>query len=447
MSIHKILVVDDEPLIRKYIEEILNRHGYEVSLAESGTRAIQILEKEQFDLVITDMKMSNHNGLDVLRRVKALREETLVIVITAYGSIENVIEAMQLGAYNYIVKPFEPEQLESTITLANKHRQLKLENQYLKQISLSSSRSSHHVIAQSPCMIKLMQQIEIMARSKANIFISGESGTGKEVIAQAIHRLSPRNNAPFIRVNCAAMPESLIESEFFGHEKGAFTGADNKREGRFELADQGSLLLDEITEIPFHLQAKLLRVIQEQEFERLGGKKTIKIDVRIISTSNRDLPQAILEKQFREDLYYRLNVIPVHIPPLRERREDIILLCESYLKTLCQENHRPLLTLSQAAKDQLLAHSWPGNVRELVNVMERSVVLCQSSIIEAEDLWQDHRLKPANSLINKNLTLKEIEHIAILEALQKAGQQKEQAANSLGLTLKMLERKLLQYTT
>lgn len=445
MAIHKVLVVDDEPLLRKYVSEILNRRGYEVQTAENGTRALQILDQDQFDLVITDMKMPDHSGLDVLKHAKKTAPETIVIVVTAYGSVENVVQAMQLGAYNYLMKPFDVDTLETAIDKAAELSQLKQENSYLRQqVAEGSSRArlSHCVIAQSPVMKNLLSQIESIAQSKASVFIAGESGTGKEVIAHTLHRLSPRSHNPFIRVNCAAVPESLIESEFFGHEKGAFTGADSKREGRFELADGGSLLLDEVTEIPFGLQAKLLRVIQEQEFERLGGKKTIKVDVRLISTSNRDLKEAIAQKEFREDLYYRLNVIPIHVPALRERPEDILALSNHYLEKLCLENHRPCIKLSSRAQKKLLDYNWPGNVRELINVMERACVLLQGELLDADDLILEATISKKSDVV----TLKEAEHTAILQALRAVGNQKSEAAKVLGITAKNLEKKLQEFS-
>lgn len=446
MAIHKVLVVDDEPLLRKYVAEILNRRGYEVQVAEGGKRALEILDQDQFDLVITDMKMSDYSGLDVLKRAKATCPETIVIVITAYGSVENVVQAMQMGAYNYILKPFDVDTLETAIDKASEVSQIKKENTYLRErVAQGNGRAriSHNIIAHSPSMKLLMSQIESIAPSRANVFIAGESGTGKEVIAHALHRLSPRSQKPFIRVNCAAVPESLIESEFFGHEKGAFTGADTKNEGRFELADSGTLLLDEITEIPFNLQPKLLRVIQEQEFERLGGKKTIKVDVRLISTSNRDLKEAIALKEFREDLYYRLNVIPLYVPPLRERPEDILALSHYYLEKLCIENHKPKMELSRSAEKKLLEYSWPGNTRELINVMERAVVLIKNATIDADDLMIEKipLIKEAPLL-----TLKEMENRAILQALRTIGHQKEEIAKALGITSKNLEKKLLEHS-
>jgi two-component system response regulator AtoC len=446
MAIHKVLVVDDEPLLRKYVAEILNRRGYEVQVAEGGKRALEILDQDQFDLVITDMKMSDYSGLDVLKKTKATCPETIVIVITAYGSVENVVQAMQMGAYNYVLKPFDVDTLETAIDKASELSQIKKENTYLRErVAQGNGRAriSHSLIAESPSMKLLMTQIESIAASRANVFIAGESGTGKEVIAHALHRLSPRSQKPFIRVNCAAVPESLIESEFFGHEKGAFTGADTKNEGRFELADSGTLLLDEITEIPFNLQSKLLRVIQEQEFERLGGKKTIKVDVRLISTSNRDLKEAMALKEFREDLYYRLNVIPVYVPPLRERLEDILALSHYYLEKLCVENHKAKMELSKSAEKKLLEYHWPGNTRELINVMERAVVLIKSSTIDVDDLMIEKipLIKEAPLL-----TLKEMENRTILQALRTIGNQKDDVAKALGITSKNLEKKLTEHS-
>lgn len=388
MSIEKILIVDDEELMRRFLQETLKRKHMDVTLAENGKEAINHLKNTSFDLIITDMKLGDITGIDVLKKAKELHPETLIIVITAFGTIENAVEAMKLGAFTYLIKPFCADTIETAIEKAKEHILLVSENQYLRhQIAKGGKESRGKVISESPVMKGILAQVEQVAKSNASVFISGESGTGKEVIAQAIHDHSLRHSNPYIKVNCAAIPETLMESEFFGHEKGAFTGALQKRLGRFELGNLGTLFLDEITEIPISLQAKLLRAIQEREFERVGGVKPVKVDVRLISTTNRDIKEAIQNKIMREDLYYRLNVIPIHIPPLRERQEDIIPLANYFLERTSLENKFKQKTLSEDAKNKLLSYGFPGNVRELSNIIERAAVMNRSNEINAKDLF------------------------------------------------------------
>lgn len=388
MQIEKILIVDDEELMRQFLAETLKRKNYEVEVAKNGKEALALIRKNTYDLLITDLKMPEFSGIELLRKTKEISPQTLVIVMTAYGTISNAVEAMHLGAFNYLLKPFTPDAIETLIDKASEHLSLVQENIYLRE-EISSKRSSTKFIAESPLMKKVLGEAIQIAKSQASILIHGESGTGKEVVAGFIHAHSLRATNPYIRVNCAAIPDTLIESEFFGHEKGAFTGANNKRAGRFELADKGTLLLDEVTEIPIGLQPKLLRVLQEQEFERVGGSKPLSVDVRVISTSNRNLKSAIQEKILREDLYYRLNVIPIHLPPLRERTEDILPLARYFLERFCIENRKALKHLSKGAEKKLLAHSWPGNIRELTNALERVVVLDFSKTIDPEHLVID----------------------------------------------------------
>lgn len=447
MAIEKILIVDDEMLVRSFLAETLRRKKLEVFTAENGEKAVALLKEHTFDLVITDMKMPGMSGIDLLRKVKEGSNQTVVVVITAYGSIENAVEAMRLGAFTYIIKPFPPDTIEAIIDKANEHQSLVEENSYLRQQIASSdlNLSKLQIVGQSEVMKKILYQVGKAAQSNANIFISGESGTGKEVIAHAIHYGSLRANRPFIKVNCAAMPESLIESELLGHEKGAFTGANAKRSGRFELAHGGTLLLDEVTEVPLGVQAKLLRVVQEQEFERVGGSKTVKVDVRLISTSNRDIKEAISQKVLREDLYYRLNVIPILLPPLRERRDDIIPLAQFFLDKMAKENHKEQKKLSKGASDKLLAYPWPGNIRELANIIERAVVMDHGECIEAEQLALEV-LPPdsaaAASLFTEGMTLQELEKKLIIEALHARNNDCALAAQSLGISERSLRNKL-----
>lgn len=388
MRIEKILIVDDEALMRRFLAETLERNNYEVETASSGKEALACLKKKNYDLLITDMKMPDLSGIELLRRTKESAPQTLVIIMTAYGTIETAVEAMRLGAFNYLLKPFTPDAIETLVEKAGEHLALVQENIYLRE-EVSSKRIPTKLVAQSAIMRRVLQEAIQIAKSQASVLIHGESGTGKEVIAAAIHAHSLRAQHPYIRVNCAAIPDTLIESEFFGHEKGAFTGANIKRLGRFELADKGTLLLDEVTEIPIGLQPKLLRVIQEQEFERVGGSKPLAVNVRLISTSNRNLKEAIKEKTLREDLYYRLNVVPLQLPPLRDRKDDILPLTHYFLEKFCLENSRSLKTLTKEASKKLLSHPWPGNIRELANAVERVVVIDSSSLIGPEHLSLD----------------------------------------------------------
>lgn len=438
MAIEKILIVDDEMLMRNFLVEALKRKGIEALQAENGEKAIKLIQDQSFDMVITDLKMPGMTGMDVLKRIKELSPRTLVMIVTAFGTIENAVEAMKAGAFHYLIKPFSPESLIANIEKANQHIALVEENAYLRQ-QVESNYYSRAIVAESPSMKRILVDIERIAKSSASVLIHGETGTGKEVVAHLVHYHSLRANQPFIKVNCAAIPESLVESEFFGHEKGAFTGAISKRLGRFELANGGSLLLDEITEIPLGLQAKLLRITQEQEFERVGGVKSVKVDVRLISTSNRDLKEAIADKVLREDLYYRLNVIPIYILPLRERTEDIIPLTEHFIERMCCDSHKDKKTLSRSAQEKLLRYPWPGNVRELANVIERAIVMDQGNTIDGSHLY----LEEANQIM-AGKTLQELEKQLIVETLQ-LHQNKTKVAETLGISVKTLRDKLQEH--
>jgi two-component system, NtrC family, response regulator AtoC len=468
MAIEKILIVDDEMIVRNFLAETLRRKNMDVTTAENGHKAISLLKDTTFDMIITDMKMPDVTGIDVLRKAKELSPSTIVVVITAFGSIENAVEAMRLGAFNYLIKPFSPDTIEAVIEKAGEHLSLVEENQYLRQQLIpGDSRSLQKVIGESPAMKQILNEVSQVAKSNASIFIHGESGTGKEVIAHAIHHNSLRANRPFIKVNCAAVPETLIESEFFGHEKGSFTGANVRRLGRFEIANGGTLLLDEITEIPLPLQAKLLRVIQEQEFERVGGTKPVKVDVRLISTSNRDVKEAISQKMIREDLYYRLNVVPIYLPPLRDRPEDILPLADYFVEKMCLENHRTRKVLTPEARKKLLAYSWPGNVRELANIIERAVVMDMGSQVSEEHLYIDttthlstksENLEKSSSNSPKStpeaistsqlpigITLQELEKRLIIETLQAQRNNRTKTAEVLGISVRTLRNKIQAY--
>lgn len=470
MTIDKILIVDDEILVRSFLAETLKRRGHEITTAEDGQAAVALLKEHSYDLVITDMKMPGMTGMDVLRKVKEIAPTTIVIVITAFGSIENAVEAMRLGAFNYLIKPFSPDTIEAMIEKVDEHQSLLEENSYLRQqVAKQNSPIADKIIGESGVMKKILSDVIKVAKSNASVFINGESGTGKEVISHAIHYNSHRAHRPYIRVNCAAIPDTLVESEFFGHEKGSFTGALTKRIGRFELANSGSLLLDEITEIPLGLQAKLLRVVQEQEFERVGGSKMVKVDVRLISTSNRNMKEAIEDKIFREDLYYRLNVVPVNLPALRERREDIIPLAEYFLNRMCVENHKNRKYLLPDAKKKLLDYNWPGNIRELANIIERAVVMDFGDAVESDHLYIEHAPVPEIKIGQKNeripsetsselsseilfseespvgITLEEMEKRLILKTLEAQNSNRTKTADILGISIRTLRNKLHEY--
>lgn len=446
MSIEKILVVDEDKLVRRFLAETFYRKNIEVVEAENGLKAMNALKESAYDMVITDMRLSDMTGIDVLRKVKELHPHTMVVIITAFGSVENTVEAMRLGAFNYILKPFSADSIEAILEKACEHVSLVEENQYLRQqIRTGGSRAATKVIGESPIMKQILSEVILIAKSNATIFISGESGTGKEVISNTIHYHSTRSHRPFIKVNCAAMPEALIESEFFGHEKGSFTGAHTKRLGRFELAHGGSLLLDEVTEIPLSLQAKLLRVVQEQEFERVGGSKAINVDVRLISTSNRNVKEAVVNKTLREDLYYRLNVIPIHLPPLRDRREDILPLAEYFLEKMCLDNNKAIKNLTPEAKKKLLDYSWPGNIRELANIIERAVVLDSAQHIAGEHLLLDPPTPIPVTTLPVGITLQELERRLIIETLHSQQNNRTKTAEILGISLSTLRNKIQKY--
>lgn len=438
--IEKVLVADDEPLMLRFVTDCLKRLGKEVVAAENGAMAIQYLEAEGFDLVITDMKMPVKSGIDVLKSAKQLSPSPLVILATAHGTIESAVEAMKLGAFHYLIKPFSPEALEGILEKAEEHLRLVKENRFYKE-----SAKKPHLVAHSPAMKRILTDLEKIAKSNASVFITGESGTGKEVIAGAIHELSSRAQHPFIKVNCAAIPETLLESEFFGHERGAFTGAHLRKTGRFELADKGTLLLDEVTEIPLVLQPKLLRAIQEQEFERVGGTRSLKVNLRFLATSNRNMQEAIETKIFREDLFYRLNVVPIQLPPLRERREDILSLAQHFLEKYCAENHKPLKSLTEAAVKKLIDYPWPGNVRELANIIERTVVLDFDAAIDAQHLYLDSSVVSSPKECKKGVTLHEMEKQLILETLQAHHRNRTKTASTLGISVRTLRNKLHEY--
>ena len=444
MAIEKILVVDDEPLVRNFLKEVLEAEDYEVLTTEDGLSALKEVERGGIDLVITDVRMPKLNGIDLLKEVKKRSPSTLVVVITAYGTIENAVEAMKNGACDYITKPLSPEQIKLAIQKASQHKNLLNENRYLRS-EVSQRYNFEQLIGRSPQMRRVYEMIDRVAPTNATVLIQGESGTGKELVARAIHYRSPRKDKPFVKVNCAALPEDLLESELFGHERGAFTGAVSKREGRFELADRGTLLLDEISETSPAFQAKLLRVLQEQEFERVGGSKTIKVDVRVIATTNKDLKQAIREGKFREDLYYRLNVLPIYLPPLRERKEDIPLLVQHFLEKYSRQNGLRIKSLSKKCLDMMMQYEWPGNVRELENVIERAVVMSEGETIFPENISLSSPVQKMSLSFPEEITLEEMEKRLILHTLQRTGGNRTEAAKILGISVRTVRNKLKKY--
>jgi len=439
-----ILVVDDDIAVREALSKILAKEGYRVLTAEDGQAGLALLRREPVHVLLADLKMPKLSGLDLLKAAKAVRPEVEVIVITGYGSIEEAVLAMKEGAYDFITKPFKRVDLDKAIRKALEKQALVVKTRELER-ELEALQRSSDIIASSPAMHKVLQLVEQVAPSSATILIQGESGTGKELIANAIHRLSHRRDKPFIKVNCAAIPETLLESELFGYEKGAFTGASARKEGRFELADGGTMFLDEVGDLSLATQAKLLRVLQEGEFEHLGGTRTIKVDVRLVAATNKDLVQAVKEKTFREDLFYRLNVIAVSIPPLRERREDIPLLAHHFLRTYARKNEKEVEGFSKEALDLLIEYPWPGNVRELENAIERAVVLARGKVITLLDLPETvHPAKAGERVIAIPIgtPLEEAERQLIQETLQHARGDKALAAKILGIASRTIYRKL-----
>ena len=442
----RVLVVDDEKNIREGLARSLEMDGYEVLLAENGLSAIAIMEEKEIDLVISDLKMPAMNGEELLRRVVTDWPTVSVIILTGHGSIETAVRSMRDGAFDFLTKPVNLGRLSLLVKRALASRELVLEHRALQE-ELRQRRQSSAIIGKSPPMRRVMELIQQVAPTRASVFITGESGVGKELVADAIHHLSPRSDKPFIKVHCAALSESLLESELFGHEKGAFTGAQNRRRGRFELAHGGSIFLDEIGEINQTVQIKILRVLQEKCFERVGGEQTVEVDVRIIAATNRDLRQEIDAGDFREDLYYRLNVVNIHVPPLRERRDDILLLASSFLKEISEENGKTILGIDRDARLLLHKHPWPGNVRELRNSMESAVVMCRGDFITLDDLPPHIEGGTAEDYISLRLgtSLSEAERQIIKQTLVLERGNKSRTAQVLGIGRKTLHRKINEY--
>lgn len=455
---HTILIVDDEPNYLIILAEILKDAGYEVFSAGSATDALPIVQSSDLDLVVTDMKMPGMDGIEFLRKIKEVNKDLPVILVTAYAEVEQAVEAMHLGAFTYLAKPFSNEELLANIGKAIEHYSLVCEVKRLRDEALPRSGFSG-MIGKNPNMLAIFQLIEKVAPTPSSVLITGESGTGKELVAKAIHTLSPRKEAPFISVNCAALSDNLLESELFGHEKGAFTDAQMMRKGRFELADTGTLFLDEIGEMPAGLQAKLLRVLQEKSFERVGGNTTLKVDVRILTATNKDLKDEVEQGRFREDLYYRLNVIHIHMPPLRERVDDIPALVGHFLEKNAARLGQEEITISPDALRLLVSLPWEGNIRELENTIERAAILCDDRRIQPEDVQPDSAELTGtqewssslelHQIVPPNLSLPDIlggiEEKLIREALEEANNVQARAAEKLGITKSLLQYKMKKY--
>lgn len=442
-----ILVVDDDHGHRTMLKTLLAGWGYRIFEADDGSRAIEWVRERPFDLILMDIRMVKVSGLEALSVIKGINPSIPVIIITAYSSVESAIEAMKKGAYEYLMKPLDFEEMHMKMEQAMEHSRLKEENRILREI-IGEQFDTRNIIGKGPAMIRLLETTSKAASSDATVLITGESGTGKEMIAGAIHFNSTRKDHPFIKLNCAAISEGLLESELFGHEKGAFTGAVRRRDGRFSQAHSGTLFLDEISEMSMAMQAKLLRVIQEREFTRVGGEEVLTVDVRIITATNRDLLAEVQQGNFREDLYYRLNVINLKVPPLRLRREDIPLLAEHFLKMFSSKNSKPVKGFTPQAMDRLIRYPWPGNVRELMNAVESSVVLSDSEYLGEGDLSLLHAEvsgeEPAGGFA-ADLPLEEVEKATILKTLESAGGNKSEAARKLGITRATLHKKLKKY--
>jgi DNA-binding NtrC family response regulator len=441
-----ILVVDDEPVQREMVGGFLKKQGFNVSSAESGEKALELFRQESFDLVLTDQKMANMSGLDLLQAVHAINPETPVILITAFGTIETAVAALKQGAIDFLTKPLNLDELLYRIRQVSDRYRIIAENRELRE-ALQSRHRIEGIIGESGRMLEVLSMVRRVAPSEATVLIRGESGTGKELIAKAIHFASPRASGPLVKVNCAALPETLLESELFGHEKGAFTGAVTSRQGRFELANGGTLFLDEIGDLPLHLQAKLLRVLQEREYEKVGSSRPVKVNVRILAASHRPLEALIKAGQLREDLYYRLNVVTIFIPPLRERRSDLSLLIDHFLRHFAEKNGKTIQGLTHEARDILLRYDYPGNVRELENLIERAVVLARDDVIGSGDLPLTVEETGAEDDRATSLTVavEAVERRMIKDALARSEGVQTRAAELLGISERALRYKLIKY--
>jgi len=452
-----ILVIDDNETIREGLAHTIRRMGHTVLKAASGAGGVELFaQNPQVGFVITDLKMDGMDGVAVLKKIREMDADVPTMIMTGFGTVETAVEAMKLGAFDFLTKPFAPElvrlKVERALELSAAHREknkLAAENEYLRSESEGRYRFAD-LIGASECMQKVFRTVEKVSKTDSSVFIWGESGTGKELVARAIHNTSKRKEAPFIKVNCGALTETLLESELFGHQKGAFTGAIKTKLGRFELADKGTLFLDEIGDVPMSMQVKLLRALQEQEFERVGGEQSINVDVRIISATNKDLDKEVAEGRFREDLYYRLHIIPMTLPPLRDRRDDIPVLVNHFIEKLAPRTNPDIRGMADDALGRLMAYGWPGNVRELENVMEQSLVFAEGSQIGVEALpamlqGQDEERLDVPKEMSLPDILEDLERQLILKAFKKAGGVKTETARLLGIKTSALYYKLDKY--
>ena len=448
-----VLIVEDNPTLGEAIRDVLKKDGIRAELAATAEEGWAQVQERLPDLVLTDLKLPGQDGMWLLARVKGLNPGLSVLVLTAFGSVELAVESMKAGAFDFLTKPLRMDQLLLKVRQAIRHgeeRRLLLDEKSLLLEELEERHNFGEIVGESPEMRRIYEQIRKVAPTNSSVLITGESGTGKELVARAIHRHSPRRERPFIRVNCSALSEGLLESELFGHERGSFTGAVRQRRGRFELADGGTLFLDEISEVPPPVQVRLLRVLQEREFERVGGEQTIGVDVRVLAATNRDLKEAVASGVFREDLFYRLYVIPIHVLPLRERREDVPALCRHFMKSLSRELGKKSLRLDSEALHLLTLYDWPGNVRELENILERAAVLCEDETIRPVDLPFQGRPRPSRIPLPEGIpplkeAVEDMERQIITRALEKAGGVKEEAARLLDLKPSTLYYKLEKY--
>ncbi len=446
-----ILVVDDDASHRTMLKAVLSAEGYQVQEADDGDTACQAVEKNIFDLVLMDLRMKRLHGDAAQKKIAGISPGTPVVIMTAYGSVRSAVESLKSGAHDYLTKPIDVDELKMLVSKTLHHHRLEQENINLKE-RLEARFDFGDIIGRSPSMRELFETLALVAPSEATVLIHGESGTGKELVANAIHHNSPRKDHPFVKVNCAALPETLLENELFGHEKGAFTGAVGPKKGRFQLADRGTLFLDEIAEMAPATQAKILRVLQEREFEPVGGTRTVQVDTRIISATNRNLEDEIAAGRFREDLYYRLNVVMVHVPPLRSRSVDIPLLADYFLNHYAKKNHRGIKGIQPRGMDLLLRHTWPGNVRELENVIERAVIMTRGDVIVPEHFpstLQDHdgEAPGREPVLASGRSLKEVEKEMILKTLADMGGNRTRTAEVLGISRRTLQLKLKEYGT
>ncbi|KQC07120.1 MAG: transcriptional regulator [Smithella sp. SDB] len=443
-----IIIVDDDFAHRTMLKKLLGGWGYEIFEADDGSVAIEKVQKRSFDLILMDIRMLNVSGIEALEKIKIINPAIPVIIMTAYASVDTAVAALKKGAYDYLTKPLDFDELKIAISHATEHSRLKKENEYLRE-RLDEKFDTQRMIGHSPLMVNLLETVAQVAATEATVLITGESGTGKEMIANIIHYNSSRKAAPFVKINCAALTESLLESELFGHERGAFTGADRKREGKFRQAAGGSIFLDEVSEMSPAMQVKLLRVLQERELTPVGSAEVIAVNVRVIAASNKDLRKEMEQKRFRDDLFYRLNVVTLNVPPLRDRKEDIPLLAQHFLEMFTAKNKKSIKGFTPQSLEKLMQYKWPGNVRELMNAVERAVVLSRFEYIDADELiplmTDGSTAGSERSDFPNNMSLDEVEKRSILEAINACGGNKSEAARRLGITRKTLRKKLDKY--